>query len=56
MTLETMTGIVLLIAAIFGLRASASNDRWNQVQKLTFIGGFLGLTIFLFGLMVVGGN
>ena len=56
MTLETITGIVLLIAGITWLRASATSDRWNHAQKLTFIGGFLSLTIFFFGFMVVGGN
>ena len=56
MSLETITGIVLLIAGILGLRASATSDRWNHAQKLTFIGGFLGLTIFFFGFMVVGGD
>ena len=56
MTLETITGVLLLIAGILGLRASASSDRWNHAQKLTFAGGFLGLGIFFFGFMVVGGN
>ncbi len=56
MALETLTGILLLIAGILGLRASGSSQRWNHVQKLTFLGGFLGLGIFFFGFMVVGGN
>lgn len=56
MTLETITGILLLIAGILGLRASASSERWNHAQKLTFVGGFLGLAVFFFGFMVVGGN
>ena len=34
----------------------ADGDRWNNAQKLTFLGGFLGLGVFFFGFMVVGGN
>jgi predicted small integral membrane protein len=56
MACETLTGILLLIAGILGLRASASSGRWNHAQKLTFLGGFLGLAVFFFGFMVVGGN
>ena len=56
MTLETVTGILLFIAGILGLRASASSSRWNHAQRLTFIGGFLGLGVFFFGFIVVGGN
>jgi predicted small integral membrane protein len=56
MVLETLTGILLLIAGILGLRASASSGRWNNAQKLTFLGGFLGLAVFFLGFMVVGGN
>lgn len=56
MVTETITGIVLLIAGIKGLRASATCHRWGRVQKWTFVGGFLGLLVFFFGFMVVGGN
>lgn len=56
MTLETVTGIVLLIAGIKGLRTSQNSLGWAQVQKWTFVGGFVGLSIFFFGFMVVGGN
>ena len=34
----------------------ADSDRWNNAQKLTFLGGFLGLGVFFFGFMVAGGN
>ena len=34
----------------------AYSDRWNNTQKLTFLGGFLGLGVFFFGFMVAGGN
>jgi len=53
---ETITGIVLLVAGLRGLRASATCHRWGREQRLTFIGGFLGLLVFFFGFMVVGGN
>lgn len=56
MTMETLTGIVLLIAGVKGLRSSGSVDRWNRSQKWTFAGGILGLAVFMFGFIVVGGN
>lgn len=56
MTLETITGIVLLVAGVKGLRGSQNAARWSLAQKWTFVGGFLGLGIFFFGFMVVGGN
>jgi len=56
MALETLTGLLLLAAGVKGLRASERSPRWAQAQKLTFVGGFLGLSVFFFGFMVVGGN
>lgn len=56
MSLETITGILLLVAGFKGLRGSRSPARWGLAQKWTFIGGFLGLGVFFFGFMVVGGN
>ena len=56
MTLELLTGIVLLVAGILGLRRSRSSKRWNSAQRWTFLGGILGLTVFMFGFVVVGGN
>jgi predicted small integral membrane protein len=56
MATETLTGIILLIAGVRGLRASATGHGWGRVQKWTFAGGFLGLTVFFFAFMVVGGN
>lgn len=56
MTVETLTGLVLLLAGVKGLRASGSADDWNRSQKWTFVGGILGLTVFMFGFIVVGGN
>lgn len=56
MTLETITGVILLIAGVKGLRASRTCPGWGHAQKWTFAGGFLGLAIFFFGFMVVGGN
>lgn len=56
MTLETITGIVLLVAGFKGIRRSRTAASWSQAQKWTFIGGFLGLGVFFFGFMVVGGN
>jgi predicted small integral membrane protein len=54
--LETLTGILLLIAGIKGLRTAKNSQGWGNAQKWTFLGGFLGLGVFFFGFMVVGGN
>ncbi len=56
MTMETLTGIVLLIAGILGLRRSSTSAAWAGAQRWTYLGGILGLTVFMFGFMVVGGN
>ena len=53
---ETLTGLLLLLAGIKGLRSSADDVRWANAQRWTFAGGFFGLSIFFFGFMVVGGN
>ena len=55
-TMETVTGIVLLIAGILGLRRAGSPPAWAHAQRWTYVGGILGLTVFMFGFMVVGGN
>lgn len=56
MAMETLTGVILLIAGLKGLRAAQSSSRWDRAQKWTLVGGFLGLGVFFFGFMVVGGN
>jgi predicted small integral membrane protein len=56
MTAETITGILLLIAGVKGLRASRTRPRWGHAQKWTFAGGILGLAVFFLGFMVIGGN
>ncbi len=56
MTLETLTGVILLIAGLIGLRRSGNADRWSHGQRWTYLGGILGLTVFMFGFMSVGGN
>jgi len=53
---EILTGVVLLIGAVKGLRTSARRDAWDRAQKWTFAGGFLGLLLYFFGFIVVGGN
>ncbi|MCF8526755.1 MAG: DUF2165 domain-containing protein [Candidatus Nanopelagicales bacterium] len=55
-TMETVTGIVLLIAGILGLRRAGSAPAWAHAQRWTYVGGILGLTVFMFGFMVIGGN
>lgn len=56
MTTETLTGILLLIGGITGLRASRTDQRWGHAQKWTYAGGILGLAVFFLGFMVIGGN
>ncbi len=57
MAMETLTGIVLLIAGVvLGLRRARAAAEWSQAQRWTYVGGILGLTVFMFGFMVVGGN
>ena len=53
---ETLTGLLLLIAGILGLRRSASCPRWGGAQKWTYAGGTLGLAVFFLGFMAIGGN
>jgi predicted small integral membrane protein len=53
---ETLTGIALLVGGILGLRRSGSCPRWGHTQKWTYLGGILGLAVFFFGFMTVGGN
>jgi len=53
---EAATGVVLLLAGIWGLRSVRSGPRWGHVQRWTYIGGLLGLGVFFFGFITVGGN
>ena len=53
---EALTGLTLLIGGILGLRRSGSCPRWGNTQKWTYAGGTLGLVVFFFGFMTVGGN
>jgi predicted small integral membrane protein len=53
---ETLTGILLLVGGILGLRRSATCPRWGRAQKWTFVGGTTGLLVFFFGFITVGGN
>ncbi|MSO26514.1 MAG: DUF2165 domain-containing protein [Candidatus Nanopelagicales bacterium] len=53
---EASTGILLLIAGVKGLRNSSTCPRWGHTQKWTYVGGIVGLAVFFFGFMVVGGN
>ena len=53
---ECVTCTLLIIAGVKGLRASSAGPRWGQAQKWTIAGGTVGLALFFFGFMVVGGN
>ncbi len=56
MAMEAITGILLLIAGIVGLRGSRHQRSWVAAQRWTYVGGLAGLAVFFFGFMVVGGN
>jgi predicted small integral membrane protein len=56
MTLETVTGILLLIGGLLGLRRSGVTVSWGRAQRWTYAGGTVGLTVFFFGFITVGGN
>ena len=56
MALEILTGILLLVAGILGLKHAQNPEHWSRSQKWTFAGGLIGLGIFFFGFIVVGGN
>jgi predicted small integral membrane protein len=53
---ETITGVVLFIAGILGLRGSGSCPKWGRAQRWTYLGGLTGLGVFFFGFITVGGN
>lgn len=53
---ECITGALLVIAGVRGIRTAGAGSRWGDAQKWTFAGGIVGLALFFFGFMVVGGN
>ena len=53
---ESITGILLLIAGVKGLKNSRTCPLWGLTQKWTYAGGIVGLAVFFFGFMVFGGN
>ena len=53
---ETLTGILLLIGGFTGLFRTRDDVAWAAAQKWTYFGGFLGLGVFFFGFLTVGGN
>jgi predicted small integral membrane protein len=53
---ESLTGIILLIAGVQGLRHARRCPTWGRAQRWTFLGGMLGLAVFYLGFTVIGGN
>ena len=53
---ECITCTLLIIASVKGLRASSTAALWGHAQKWSIAGGIVGLALFFFGFMVVGGN
>ena len=53
---ETVAGILLVIGGVLGLRRSGTIAGWERGQRWTLLGGSVGLLVFFFGFIVVGGN
>jgi predicted small integral membrane protein len=53
---ETLTGLALAVAGFVGLRRTAQVPAWVAAQRLTLVGCTLGLLVFFFGFITVGGN
>lgn len=53
---ETITGVLLLVAGILGLRRSRFCPQWGGAQKWTYAGGTVGLAVFFLGFITIGGN
>jgi predicted small integral membrane protein len=53
---ETITGVALLLAGIAGIRRAAHPASWAHAQRLAVAGCVLGLAIYFFGFITVGGN
>jgi predicted small integral membrane protein len=53
---ETLTGLSLAAAGFIGLRRAGSAPQWAATQRLTLLGCTIGLLVFFFGFISVGGN
>ncbi len=53
---ETLAGILLFVGGILGLRGARTCPRWGHAQRWTYAGGTIGLLVFFFGFITIGGN
>jgi predicted small integral membrane protein len=53
---EALTGVLLFVGGIKGLRNSRRPSQWASNQRWTFIGGIVGLAVFFLGFITIGGN
>jgi predicted small integral membrane protein len=53
---ESCAGVLLLTAGILGIRRAADPLKWSSAQRLSFVGGLVGLLIFFTGFITIGGN
>lgn len=53
---ETISGLLLAWGGVRALRTTASPARWAASQRLSLLGCAVGLLVFWFGFIVVGGN
>lgn len=53
---ETIAGLLLLIGGALGLRRGRDAPVWDKAQRWTFAGAAVGLLLFFFGFITIGGN
>ena len=56
MATEAITGILLLLGGVLGIRSARTHSQWAYAQRWTYVGSVTGLLVFFFGFIVVGGN
>ena len=54
--METLTGVILAIGGIAGLRGGDKAPQWASAQRWTVVGCTTGLAVFFLGFITIGGN
>ena len=55
-TFETLTGLIMTMGGISGLRARRRPTAWASAQRWTVVGCTSGLAVFFLGFIIIGGN
>lgn len=53
---ETIAGVLLAVGGVAGLRGTSRPAIWADAQRWTIVGCLVGLLVFFFGFITVGGN